>query len=167
MEEIITFLRNNLADNFFIYFIPLYIVGGRPAAILSAQFLGYKMSFLLPVVVLLDTLQIPIFYHVYGTVSKQTLVRKLYNRSQKKGKSLRQTRLFRWMQLIGMPGVITITMVPVKGCGMWSGVLLSTLLGLSKQRSYPLLIFGSILGCAFLFGLGEALLKLIAFFADV
>ncbi len=167
MEEIITSLRNNLADNFFIYFIPLYIVGGRPAAILSAQFLGYKMLFLLPVVVLLDTLQIPIFYHIYGTVSKQAFVQKLYNRSQKKGKSLRRTKFFHWMQLIGVPGVITITMVPVKGCGMWSGVLLSMLLGLPKHMSYPLLIFGSILGCAFLFGLGEALLTLIAFFADV
>jgi uncharacterized membrane protein len=166
MGEIIAFLRNNLADNFVIYFLPLYIVGGRPAAILSAQFLGYKMVFLLPVVVLLDTLQIPIFYHIYGTVSKQAFFQKLYKRSQRKGKSLRQTKFFHWMQLIGMPGVITITMVPVKGCGMWSGVLLSTLLGLPKQRSYPLLIFGSILGCIFLFGLGEALLKLIAFLAN-
>ena len=161
MVEIITFLKNNLADHFVIYFIPLYILGGRPVAILSAQFLGYKMSFLLPTVVLLDTLQIPMFYHLYGTVSKRAFFQKLYERTQKKEKSLRKSKIFHWVQMIGMPGVVAITMVPMKGCGMWSGVLLSKLLGLSKQMSYPLLIFGSVLGCAFLFGIGEAVLRLI------
>ena len=62
MMDLVIFLKNNLAEHFVIYFIPLYIVGGRPVAILSAQFLGYKASFLLPEVVLLDTLQIPLFY---------------------------------------------------------------------------------------------------------
>lgn len=166
MVELITFLKDNLADHFVIFFIPLYILGGRPVAVLSAQFVGYKMSFLLPTVVLLDTIQIPMFYHLYGAVSKQAFLRRLYDRSQKKEKSLRKTRLFHWMQVIGMPGVVAITMVPMKGCGMWSGVLLSKLLGLPKQTSYPLLIFGSILGCAFLFGIGEALLRLITFFAN-
>jgi uncharacterized membrane protein len=51
-------------------------------------------------------------------------------------------------------------MTPLKGCGMWSGVLLSKLLKLPKQTSYPLLIVGSILGCIFVFGVGEAILQL-------
>ena len=167
MTDIIIFLKNNLEDNFIIYFIPLYILGGRPLAILSAQFLGYKMSFLLPTVVLLDTLQVPMFYHLYGTVSKRAFFQKIYNRSQKKEQGLRKKKIFRWMQIIGMPGVVAITMTPMKGCGMWSGVLLSKILELPKQTSYPLLIFGSILGCAFLFGIGEALLKLITLFFNI
>ena len=69
MMDLVLFLKNNLADHFVIYFIPLYIVGGRPIAILSAQFLGYRVSFLLPVVVMLDTLQIPLFYYLYDTIS--------------------------------------------------------------------------------------------------
>jgi uncharacterized membrane protein len=166
MMEIISFLKNNLADHFMIYFILLYILGGRPVAILSAQFLGYKMAFLLPTVVLLDTLQIPMFYHLYGTVSKQAFFQKLYERTQKKEISLRRSKIFHWVQMIGIPGVVAITVVPMKGCGMWSGVLLSKLLGLSKQMSYPLLIFGSILGCAFLFGIGEAVLSLIRHFMN-
>jgi uncharacterized membrane protein len=51
-------------------------------------------------------------------------------------------------------------MLPLKGCGMWSGVLLSQLLRLPKQTSYPLLIVGSILGCILIFGVGEAVLQL-------
>ncbi|MBN1847756.1 MAG: small multi-drug export protein [Deltaproteobacteria bacterium] len=166
MVEIITFLKSNLADHFVILFIPLYILGGRPVAILSAQFLGYKVSFLLPTVVLLDTLQIPMFYYLYESVSKRAFFKRLSDRSQKKEKNLRKTKLFHWMQVIGMPGVVAITMVPMKGCGMWSGVLLSKLLGLSKQTSYPLLIIGSILGCAFLLGIGEAVLRLITIVAN-
>lgn len=160
MIDLVIFLKNNLAEHFVIYFIPLYIVGGRSVAILSAQFLGYKASFLLPVVVLLDTLQIPLFYHLYGTISDSLLARKFSERTIKKGKNLSKSKLFRWMQVMGAPGVVAITTLPLKGCGMWSGVLLSRLLKFSKLTGYPLLIGGSILGCAFLLGLGEGILKL-------
>ena len=160
MSEAIVFLKNNLVDHFVIYFIPLYILGGRPVAILSAQFLGFKISFLLPVVVMLDTLQIPLFYYLFGTISQGLFIRKLHERSIKKEKRLRESRFFRWIQLMGTPGVVAITMLPLKGCGMWSGVLLSKLLGLPKQIIYPLLIAGSILGCILIFGVGEAILQI-------
>ncbi len=160
MSEAIIFLKNNLVDHFVIYFIPLYILGGRPVAILSAQFLGFKISFLLPVVVMLDTLQIPLFYYLFGTISQGLFIRKLHERSIKKEKRLHKSRFFRWIQLMGTPGVVAITMLPLKGCGMWSGVLLSKLLGLPKQIIYPLLIAGSILGCILIFGVGEAILQI-------
>jgi uncharacterized membrane protein len=67
---------------------------------------------------------------------------------------------------MGTPGVVSITMLPLKGCGMWSGVLLSKLLRLPKQTGYPLLIVGSILGCILIFGVGEALLQLKNLFAN-
>ena len=160
MMDLVLFLKNNLADHFVIYFIPLYIVGGRPIAILSAQFLGYRVSFLLPVVVMLDTLQIPLFYYLYDTISDSLLVQKFSKKTIRKEKSLRESKLFHWMRVMGAPGVVVITMLPLKGCGMWSGVLLSKLLKFSRPTSYPLLIGGSILGSALLLGLGEGILKL-------
>ena len=166
MVDVLTFLKNNLADHFVIYFIPLYILGGRPVAILSAQFLGLKLSFLLPVVVMLDTLQIPLFYSLYDTISRQLLLRKLRERTTKKERRLHKSRFFHWAQVMGMPGVVAITMTPLKGCGMWSGVLLSKFLRLPKQSSYPLLIVGSILGCLLVFGVGEAILELKHIFVD-
>ncbi len=149
-----------------IYFIPLYVLGGRPVAILSAQLIGFKTSFLLPVVVMLDTLQVPLFYYLYDTASKRLFMPKLRERASNKERSLRSSRLFHWVQLLGTPGVVAITMMPMKGCGMWSGVLLSKLLRLPKQTSYPLLIVGSVLGCALVFGVGEAVLRLADFFTD-
>jgi len=166
MLETITFLKNNLEEHFVIYFIPLYILGGRPVAVLGAQLIGIKISFLLPVVVMLDTIQIPFFYHLYGTISKSSLMRKLNGRKKKREKGLRASKLFHWIQLMGLPGVVAITMTPLKGCGMWSGVFLSKLLKLPKQTSYPLLIMGSILGCVLLFGVGEAISQLMGIFTS-
>jgi len=163
MHDAIIFLKNNLNDHFVLYFIPLYILGGRPAAILSAQFLGRKIFFLLPVVVLLDTLQIPFFYHLYNTVSNRIVMQKFYKRSEKRIHRLKQSRFFKWLQFLGKPGVIAISMLPIKGCGMWSGVLLSNLLKLPRKTSYPLMIAGSLLGCLLLLGVGEAVLEIGAF----
>jgi len=160
MYDAILFLKNNLADHFAIYFIPLYILGGRPVAILSAQFLGFRAFFLLPVVVMLDTLQVPLFYYLYGRISNGLFMQKLYKRITKKEERLHKSKFFHWIQLMGTPGVVAISMLPLKGCGMWTGVLLSKLLRLPKQVSYPLLIAGSILGCILIYGMGEAVLQL-------
>jgi len=166
MLDAAIFLKNNLADHFVIYFIPLYILGGRPVALLSAQFLGVRIALLLPVIVLLDTLQIPLFYYLYETISKRSFMRTLHQRTIKKEEQLRKSRLFRWVQLIGTPGVVAITMLPLKGCGMWSGVLLTMFLRLPKHISYFLMIVGSILGCIFLLAVGEGILQLKDFFVN-
>jgi uncharacterized membrane protein len=159
MTELILFLKDNLAEHFVIYFIPLYYLGGRPIALISAQLIGHKISFLLPVAVLLDTLQIPIFYHLYGSISNSAMIRKLSARRKQKEAKRQKTRLFQWVQAWGVPGVIVITILPLKGCGMLSGFILSKLLQLPKTRVYLLLILGSIIGCGVLFGLGEIILK--------
>ena len=99
MMDAILYLKNNLADNFAVYFIPLYILGGRPAAILSAQLLGYKIFLLLPTVVLLDTLQIPLFYHLYDTVSDLLFIKKFYQKSEKREELFRQSKFLRRLQL--------------------------------------------------------------------
>lgn len=159
MSELIFFLKDSLADHFVIYFIPLYYLGGRPIALISAQLLGHKISFLLPVAVLLDTLQIPIFYHLYGSISNSVFVQKLSARRKRRQDRRQKTRLFQWVQAMGAPGVIVITTLPLKGCGMLSGFILSKLLQLPKPGVYALLILGSVIGCGILLGLGEGLLK--------
>ncbi len=159
MAELIIFLKDNLAEHFVIYFIPLYYLGGRPIALISAQLLGHKISFLLPVAVMLDTLQIPIFYHLYDSISKRPFMQKLSEKSKIKEAHQKKSRLFQWLQNLGMPGIIIITMLPIKGCGILSGFILSRLLLMSKTMAYTLLIIGSILGCLVLFGLGELILE--------
>ena len=159
MNELVIFLKDSLAEHFVIYFIPLYYLGGRPIALLSAQLIGHKISFLLPVAVLLDTLQIPIFYHLYGSISNSTFVRKISTGRKQKEARRQKSRLFQWFQALGPPGVIIITLLPLKGCGILSGFILSKLLRIPKTRVYLLLILGSVIGCGILLGLGEVILK--------
>jgi uncharacterized membrane protein len=159
MSDLILFFKNNLADHFVIYFIPLYYLGGRPIALISARLLGHKISFLLPVAVMLDTLQIPIFYHLYGRISNSTLMRKIGAGRKRKEAERQKSRFFQWVRALGTPGVVLITALPLKGCGMLSGFVLSNFLRISKPSAYLLLILGSIIGCGILFGLGEIILK--------
>ena len=159
MTEFIIFLKDNLAEHFVIVFIPLYYLGGRPIALISAQLLGHKISFLLPVAVMLDTLQIPLFYHLYDSISKRPFIRRLADKGKLKEARQKKSTLFQWLQNLGMPGIIIITMLPLKGCGVLSGFILSRLLLMSKTMAYVLLIIGSILGCLVLFGLGELILE--------
>ncbi len=160
MTELILYLKNNLAEHFVIFFIPLYYLGGRPIALISAQLLGHKISFLLPVAVMLDTLQIPLFYHLYDSISKRPFMQKLTDKSKLKETRQKKTRIFQWLQNLGMFGIIIIAMLPFKGCGILSGFILSRLLLMNKTRAYALLIIGSILGCLILFGLGEMVLQI-------
>jgi len=50
--------------------------------------------------------------------------------------------------------VVVITILPLKGCGILSGFILSKLLQIPKTRVYLLLILGSIIGCGILFWAG-------------
>jgi uncharacterized membrane protein len=161
MVETISFLKGHLKENFAVYFILLYTFGGRPGAILSALAVGMSALVVVPAVVILDAMQIPVFYYIYGTVSKQPIMRKLTEKSANKLARMRKSSFLRRMEHLGPAGVITIAMLPVKGCGMWSGVLMSKILGLALPKSYLLLILGSILGCVMLVGAGETLLHLI------
>jgi uncharacterized membrane protein len=159
MGDIVLFLKNNLAEHFVIYFIPLYYLGGRPLALISAQLLGHKAAFLFPVALLLDTIQIPFFYHVHGSISNSLLMKKIHQRREKKEVRRKNSRIFNRVQALGSPGVALVAALPLKGCGMLSGFVLSKLLKLPKINGYLLLIAGSALGCGMLLGIGEMLIE--------
>ena len=161
MGEAIYYLKDHLTEHFAVYFFLLYIFGGRPGAVLSAMAVGMNTLVVICAVVVLDTFQVPMFYYLYNTVSKRIIVRKLTLRARRKMSRIRRSALFRKLGCLGPPGVVTIAMLPVKGCGMWSGVLMARVLGLPTAKSYGLLIAGSFIGCLILAGAGEAILLLI------
>ena len=161
MGETIHFIKAHLGDNFVLYFPLLYIFGGRPGAILSALAVNFSIYLVLPAVVIMDTFQIPMFHYIYGTVSRHSVVQKIIRRADRRKARLSGSRLMRYLSRLGPLGVVTITSLPLKGCGMWSGVLMARLLRLGQPKSYTLLIVGSVLGCLLLVGAGEALLLLL------
>jgi uncharacterized membrane protein len=145
-----------LKEYYLFHFFGLYILGGRTAAVLSAQWLGQNLFFFLPLVVFLDALQVPLFYRAYEGLLRFPGLSRLQPWLEKRRAGLRRSRSWRigsaWRGL----GVFLITTLPVKGGGMWSGVLMAFSLQIPKNVSYPLLIGGSVVGCLLLLTLGGA-----------
>lgn len=149
-----------LKEYYLFHFFGLYILGGRPAAVLSAQWLGQNLFFFLPLVVVLDVLQVPLFYRAYEGLLRFPGLSRLQPWLEKKREGVRRSRAWRaWSAWKGL-GVFLITTLPVKGGGMWSGVLMAFSLQIPKNVSYPLLIGGSVAGCLLLLTVGGALGRL-------
>jgi len=160
MGDLILWLQRHFHDHHLLYFIALYIVGGRPVAIVTAKLFELNLLWFFPLVVFMDTLQVPCFYYLYEHTFTSGRLERLSNHFQRKGAAARRRRLFQALRALGQMGVVLLTMVPIKGGGMWSGVLLAHVMGLRKKTSFPLLVGGSILGSLLFVGLGDCLIRL-------
>lgn len=143
-------------------FILLHSLGGRTAALIGARLANFNMSYFLPLAVLLDMLQVPFYFYLYSAVGKRVgwlgKLQQWFKRKEEKWKSSP------WGQKLLKQkgwGVFLVTLMPVKGGGMWTGVFFSYLLSLKKKESILILLGGSLTGCLFLAGLAEAAYKLL------
>jgi uncharacterized membrane protein len=137
-------------------FVILHGLGGRAASIVTARLAGFNMALYLPLAIFLDMIQVPIFFSLYAAtdrtiLSPQVVGERLQRRKERWANSRILKRFLPWGQL----GVVIMTLLPIKGGGMWSGVLLAHLLKVERGRSYLLLFAGSLLGAALLMGLSD------------
>jgi uncharacterized membrane protein len=166
MGEMVALFKQHVTDNLAVYLFLAYVVAGRPGAILAAMAAGLSVFLIVPAVWFMDATQIPMFYFLFGTLSRRPLARRLNERFRKRSERIRNSGLLRRLECLGPPGVIAVAMLPLKGCGMMSGVLMSKILRLPPARATVLLIAGSLAGCLLLAGAGEALLQLIGLRPD-
>ncbi|NVM22237.1 MAG: small multi-drug export protein, partial [Desulfobacterales bacterium] len=129
-------------------------------AILTARLFGLNLIWFFPLVVLMDTLQVPCFYCLYEHTFTSERLRRFGDYFRRKGDMAKGRRFFRMLRGLDRAGVVLLTMLPVKGGGMWSGVLLAHFIGLPKRTSFPLLVGGSILGSLLFVGVGDGLIRL-------
>ncbi len=108
----------------------------------------------------MDTLQIPCFYYLYEHTFTSERLQRLRKHFQRKGDATKERHFFQRFKTLGHAGVVLLTMLPVKGGGMWSGVFLAHIIGLPKKTSFSLLISGSILGSLMFVGIGDGLIRL-------
>lgn len=139
------------------YFFGLYVLGGRTAAVLSAQWLGQDLFLFLPLVVALDALQIPLFYKAYEGLIRIPGLSRLRPWLERRRAGFIRSRSWRFWSAWKAIGVFAITVLPVKGGGMWSGVLMAFSMQLPKKMSYLILIGGSAAGCLLLLIMGGIL----------
>lgn len=160
MGDLIVWLQQNIHEHSLLYFIALYIVGGRPVAILTASLFGLSLLLFFPLVIFMDTLQVPCFYYLYEHTFSSERFQRLSGYFQRKGEVAKERNFFKRLRTLGSVGVVLLTVLPVKGGGMWSGVFLAHIIDLPKKTSYPLLIVGSVLGSLMFVGLGDGLIRL-------
>jgi len=159
MGDSVVWLQQHLHEHSLLYFIALYTVGGRPVAILTASLFRLNLLLFFPLVVFMDTVQVPCFYYLYEHTFTSERLQRLSGYFQRKGKVARERSFFQRLQAFGHVGVLLLTMLPMKGGGMWSGVFLAHIIGVPKKKSYTLLMSGSILGSLMFVGVGDGLLR--------
>ena len=159
MGDSVLWLQQNIHEHSLLYFIALYIVGGRPVAILTASLVKLNLLFFFPLVVFMDILQVPCFYYLYEHTFTSNRLKRLSGYFQRKGEIAKDRSFFQRLKTLGNVGVVLLTMLPVKGGGMWSGVFLAHITGMPKKVSYPLLFVGSLLGSLMFLGLGDGLIR--------
>ena len=160
MGDSVVWLQQHLHEHSLLYFIALYTVGGRPVAILTASLFRLNLLLFFPLVVFMDTVQVPCFYYLYEHTFTSARLQRLSGYFQRKGKVAKERRFFQRLQAYGHVGVLLLTMLPMKGGGMWSGVFLAHIIGVPKKKSYTLLMSGSILGSLMFVGVGDGLLRI-------
>jgi len=159
MGDSLLWLQQHIHEHSLLYFIAIYVVGGRPVAILTASFVKLNLLFFFPLVVFMDILQVPCFYYLYEHTFTNQRFKRLSGYFQRKGEAAKDRGFFQRLKTLGGVGVVLLTMLPVKGGGMWSGVFLAHITGMRKKTSYPLLVVGSLLGSLMFLGLGDALIR--------
>ena len=159
MGDSVVWLQQHLHEHSLLYFIALYTVGGRPVAILTASLFRLNLLLFFPLVIFMDILQVPCFYYLYEHTFTSARLQRLNGYFQRKGKVAKERRFFQRLQAYGHVGVLLLTMLPMKGGGMWCGVFLAHIIGVPKKKSYTLLMSGSILGSLMFVGVGDGLLR--------
>ena len=86
MGNSVVWLQQHIHEHSLLYFIALYIVGGRPVAIVTASLFGLNLLLLFPLVVFMDTLQVPCFYYLYEHTFTSERLQRLSGYFQRKGK---------------------------------------------------------------------------------
>jgi uncharacterized membrane protein len=106
-------------------------------------------------------IQVPLLFSLYEASGQRiSLIRKLKDRAERQKQSLSSSRIYGKLVVLGQLGVVLMTLLPIKGGGMWSGALLAHLMQVRRSRSYLLLFTGSLLGGFLLVGLSDLIREL-------
>ncbi len=152
----ISSLKEVLYNHPYWVFIILHMTLGRGASILYGVLRGMNVLHFLPLGVFFDMFQVWPLYLLYETTEfHMPLIRKLKEKMNRREHRFLHSRIFKGVKSLGHLGVAVVALLPVKGCGMWSSILLAHILKIRRSRAYLLFLMGSIIGCLILIGIGD------------
>ncbi len=152
----IAYLKEILYNHPYWVFIILHMTLGRGVSIVYGVLRGMNVLYFLPLGVFFDMFQVwPLYFFYETTESRMPLIRKLKEKMNRRENKFLHSRIFRGVKSLGQLGVAIVALLPVKGCGMWSSILLAHILKIKRSRAYLLFFIGSIIGCLILVGIGD------------
>ena len=159
MQGSLIWFQQHVNEHVLFYFIAIYALGVKPFAIITARMCGLNLFLFVPLAVLMDAAQIPFFYYIYGHAYRSRRMLRFSEWLQRKAASTEKKRAA-WLKVFGRLGLVFFTMLPLKGCGVWSGVLFARLMEIPIRTGFLLLITGSALASLALAGIGEGIVYL-------
>ena len=133
-------------ENVFVVFTLLHFTIGRTASVVFAIVSHLPLHVYLPLALVYDFLQIPVYGHILESSSRIPFLRWLGTRIQRASEAWRQRKLVQKVSSWGDMGIVLLCALPIRGFGVLSATVLSYLLGRNKVKGTILLLTGSLLG---------------------
>jgi uncharacterized membrane protein len=138
------------------------IVANRILAVGVGVWFQVPAVLLLGLLLLLDIVQIPVYYRIYergsSLLDRFPTVRNWMTRDWSKA------RLGKWAMPLGGFGVMLVAAMPTFGGGMWSATFVAYGLGLRRRAGYAWMILGSLLSYLTLYWILDTLIRTIRYF---
>ncbi|MCJ7664568.1 MAG: small multi-drug export protein [Desulfobacterales bacterium] len=140
-------------QNALVIFTLLHFTIGRTASVVFAIINHLPLHFYLPLALVYDFLQIPVYGYLLESSSRIPFLRWLGTRVQRASASWQQRKLVQKVSSWGDVGIVVLCALPIRGFGVLSATILSYLLGRNRVKGTILLLMGSLLGILLTLGI--------------
>jgi uncharacterized membrane protein len=147
-------------QNSFVIFTLLHFTIGRTASVVFAIINHLPLPIYLPLALVYDFLQIPVYGHLLESSSRIPFLRWVGTRVQRASEAWQQRKLVRKVSSWGDVGIVVLCALPIRGFGVLSATILSYLLGRNRVKGTILLLTGSILGILLTLGLTKGVMDI-------
>ena len=145
-------------------FTALHFTFGRTVSMVYAIYYHLPLPYYIPLALVYDLAQIPLYGYILERSPEKFPFWWARKRLERMQTRMREKRFLRWISSMGSIGIILISALPIKGCGILSGSVFSFLIGQKRFEGTLLLMVGSLLGIAIVFGLTTGVFQIISLF---
>jgi len=140
-------------QNAFVIFTLLHFTIGRTASVVFAIINHLPLPFYLPLALVYDFLQIPVYGYILESSSRIPFLRWAGTRVRRASASWQERKLVQKVSSWGDVGIVLLCALPIRGFGVLSATILSYLLGRNRVKGTILLLMGSLLGILLTLGI--------------
>jgi uncharacterized membrane protein len=147
-------------QNALVIFTLLHFTIGRTASVVFAIVYHLPLCLYLPLALVYDFIQIPVYGHLLESSSRIPFLRWIGTRIQRASEAWQQRKLVQKVSSWGDVGIIVLCALPIRGFGVLSATILSYLLGRNRVRGTILLLMGSMLGILLTLGITKGVMDI-------